>query len=165
MSQNEINEEVVKEEVEAVTTSKPVEKVEKKKKNTDKKKEEESWFVKILKEEHKWETYLLGFISCVAMGIGTLFLTDALTFKAGTPILSEYPYHVGWVFVVFGVIGFLLFIIPIFKPTKKEIVHLNYPTKKLFGGNVTRVFLFLTIMALIFMLYESVISAILGKIL
>ncbi len=164
MNQNEINEEVVQEEVQSVTTSKPAEKVEKKKKSP-KKKEEDSWFIKVLKEEHKWETYLLGFISCVAMGIGALILTDVLVFKPGTPVLSDYPTQIGWIFEIFGIIGFLLFIIPIFKPTKKEIVHLHLPSKKIFGGNVTRVFLFLTIMALVFMLYESVISAILGKLL
>lgn len=163
MDQNE-NVEVVKEaEVESVTTSEPTPKIEKKKK--EKKKEEESWFLKVLKEEHKWETYLLGFISCVAMGVGALILTDVVVFDPGTPVLSDYPTQVGWTFSIFGIVGFLLFIIPIFKPTKKEIVHLKLPTKNLFLGNVTRVFLFLTIMALVFMLYESVISAIVGKVL
>lgn len=150
------------------TETKQVEKVSKdssaKKAKKKKQTEEDSWFIKIFKEEHKWETYLLGFISCVAIGIGALILTDVLVFKADTPVLSDYPDVVGWVFEIFGIIGLLLFIIPIFRPTKKEIVHLTYPTKKLFLANVFRVFVFITFMALIFLLFESVISAILGKI-
>ncbi len=163
-----INEEVKQEVAADVVAEEPkkekkVKKEKDPKKNAKGKKEEESWFIKVLKEEHKWETYLLGFISCVAIGIGALILTDVLVFKADTPVLSDYPHQVGWVFEIFGIIGFLLFIIPIFKPTTKEAKHLNLPTRTLFLTNVSRVFIFLTIMACIFMLYESVISAILGK--
>ncbi|MFI3252086.1 MAG: hypothetical protein R3Y60_02980 [bacterium] len=158
-----LNEEVTNEEVvnEEVTTTKAVEP---KKNNKKKKDEPENWFIKVLKEEHKWETYLLGFISCVAMGIGALVLSDVLVFKDNTPVLGEYSTVVGWVFVAFGLIGFLLFIIPIFKPTKKEIKHLSLPSKGVFGGNVARVFIFLIFMASVFLLYDAVISAVLGAV-
>ncbi len=137
-------------------------KVTKKEKKNKSKDEPQSWFMKVLKEEHKWETYLLGFVSCFAMGLGALILSGVLVFKDGTVLFSDYANVVGWVFVVFGLVGFLLFIIPIFKPTRKEIKHLSLPSKNLFLGNVVRVFIFLIIMASVFMLYDAVISAIKG---
>ncbi len=160
-----VNDQPVKEEDSKVEATKvetaPATKEKKAKKN--KEEEKENWFLKVLKEEHKWETYLLGLSSCLAIGLGVLILTGGLQIKPGTPVLSDYTTLVGWVFTGFGVFGFLLFIIPIFKPTKKELKQLSLPSKKLFLGNIARVFIFITILALIFVLYESVISAILGK--
>lgn len=156
------NEEVKDIEVVEENNNTSVEEPKSEKKKKEKNKEPESWFIKVLKEEHKWETYLLGFISCFAIGIGALILSGALVFKSGTPVFSEYSNIVGWVFVTFGSLGFLLFIIPIFRPTRKELKHLSLPSKGLFLGNVVRVFLFLIIMASIFLLYDAVISAVRG---
>ncbi len=156
--------EVVEETKETVNDSpKTEEKPKEKKKPKDNKSPEvESWFIKVLKEEHKWETYLLGFISCFAMGIGALILSGVLVFKDGAPVFSTYADAIGWIFVAFGLLGFILFIIPIFRPTRKELKHLSLPSKNLFLGNVTRVFLFLIIMVSVFLLYDSVISAVRG---
>lgn len=137
-------------------------KKEKKEKKSKKTKEQDSWFMKILKEEHKWETYLLGFISCFAMGVGALILSGEVKFDDNTPVFADYAVLAGWLFVGFGMLGFLLFIIPIFKPTRKEIKHLSYPNRSLFGANICRVFTFLIIMALVFLLYEAVLSAVKG---
>ncbi len=139
-----------------------VEKVEAKNKKNKNDKEEVNWFVKVLKEEYKWETYLLGVISCFAIGVGALFLSNAIEFKYGW--LYEYQTLIGWFFEIVGIFGFLLFIIPIFKPTKSEIKMLTLPTKNSFITNVIRVFTFIIILALILVLFESVLSAILGKI-
>ncbi len=130
-----------------------------------KEEEKESLILKYLKEEHKWETYLLGFLSCLSIALGALILTDVLVVNANTWIIGDYPDVFGWVIEVIGIIGLILFIVPIFKPSAKEIKELTPPTRQLFFGNVVRVFLFITILALVFMLYEAFISAVLGKIL
>ena len=109
----------------------------------------QSKLMEILSKEYKWETYALGFLSIVAIALGLLIFSDVLTVNADTPIIGGFPTLFAWIIIGVGVIGLVLFAIPVFRPAFPEL-------KKL---------IFLIFMSLMFLLYESFISAGLSKLL
>lgn len=124
-----------------------------------------SKLMEILNTEYKWETYLLGVLSVVAVALGLLIFSDVLTVNADTPIIGNYPNLFAWIIVIVGAIGLVLFAIPMFRPAVPELKKLSWPTWRVFVANTTRVFIFLIVMSLMFLLFESFITAFLSKIL
>ena len=116
----------------------------------------------ILTTEYKWETYLLGVLSLVAIALGLLIFSDVLTVNEGTPVIGNFPELFAWIITIVGAVGFVLFAIPLFKPAFPELKKLSFPTFKVFIANATRVFIFIIVIALVFMLYEAFIGALLG---
>ncbi len=125
----------------------------------------QSKLMEIISKEYKWETYLLGFLSIVAIALGLLIFADVLTVNADTPVIGNIPNLFAWIITIVGVIGLILFAIPIFKPAVPELKKLSWPTWRVFVANTTRVFIFLIVMSLMFLLFESFISAGLSKLL
>ena len=99
------------------------------------------------------------------MKISLLIFSDVLTVNADTPIIGNYPNLFAWIIVIVGAIGLVLFAIPMFRPAVPELKKLSWPTWRVFVANTTRVFIFLIVMSLMFLLFESFITAFLSKIL
>ena len=116
----------------------------------------------ILTTEYKWETYLLGFLSTVAIALGLLIFANVLTVSENTPLIGNYPKLFAWIITIVGAIGLILFAIPLFKPAVPELKKLTWPTWRVFLANSTRVFIFIIVLAGVFLLYEAFISAFLG---
>jgi preprotein translocase subunit SecE len=116
----------------------------------------------ILTTEYKWETYLLGALSVIAIALGLLIFTDVLTVNSSTPVIGNYPELFAWIITIVGAVGFILFAIPLFKPAAPELKKLTFPTFRTFVADATRVFIFIIVIALVFLLYESFIGALLG---
>ena len=123
---------------------------------------QKSKVVEILTTEYKWETYLLGFLSVVAITLGLLIFSNVLTVSETTPLIGNYPKLFAWIITIVGAIGLILFAIPLFKPAVPELKKLSWPTWRVFVANSTRVFIFIIILASVFLLYEAFISAFLG---
>lgn len=122
----------------------------------------QSKIVEILTTEYKWETYLLGFLSTVAIALGLLIFANVLTVSETTPLIGNYPKLFAWIITIVGAIGLILFAIPLFKPAVPELKKLSWPTWRVFLANSTRVFIFIIVLAGVFLLYEAFISAFLG---
>ena len=105
--------------------------------------EKSSKLMEILNTEYKWETYLLGVLSVVAVALGLLIFTNVLTVNADTPLIGNYPNLFAWIIVIVGAIGLVLFAIPVFRPAVPELKKLSWPTWRVFVANTTRVFIFL----------------------
>ena len=123
---------------------------------------QKSKVVEILTTEYKWETYLLGFLSVVAIALGLLIFANVLTVSETTPLIGNYPKLFAWIITIVGSIGLVLFAIPLFKPAVPELKKLTWPTWRVFVANSTRVFIFIIVLAGVFLLYEAFISAFLG---
>ena len=123
---------------------------------------QKSKIVEILFTEYKWETYLLGFLSTVAIALGLLIFANVLTVSETTPLIGNYPKFFAWIITIVGSIGLVLFAIPLFKPAVPELKKLTWPTWRVFVANSTRVFIFIIVLAGVFLLYEAFISAFLG---
>ena len=128
----------------------------------DSKEIKKSKIAEILTTEYKWETYLLGFLSLVAIALGLLIFYQILTVNETTPVIGSSPKLFAWVITIVGGIGLILFAIPLFKPAAPEFKKLSFPTLQVFLANATRVFIFIIFIALVFLLYEQFIGALLG---
>lgn len=143
--------------------------VEKKiKKQIEKSKEKfegKSRIMEYLKTEHKWENYLFLAVSVITLLLGVLMLTDALVVKEDFPLIGNYPDVFAWILVVIAGIGVVYALYPFFKPAFPEFKKVTWLTWPKFLENAVRVFLFLIIFTLLFLLYDSFITQILAKIL
>lgn len=153
---------------EKILESKTKEDVEKKiKKQIEKSKEKfegKSRILEYLKTEHKWENYLFVVVSLVTLLLGILMLTGALVVKEDFPLIGSYPDVFAWILVIVAGIGVVYAIYPFFKPAFPEFKKISWLSWTKFLGNAVRVFLFLIIFALLFLLYDSFITQILARI-
>ncbi len=151
------------------TKSSTKDEVEKKiKKQIEKNKEKfegKSRILEYLKTEHKWENYLFLVVSVITLLLGILMLTDALVVKEDFPLIGKYPDVFAWILVVIAGIGVIYALYPFFKPAFPEFKKVTWLTWGKFLGNAIRVFLFLIIFTLLFLLYDSFITQILARIL
>lgn len=118
----------------------------------------------IFTTEYKWETYLLGVLSAIAIAAASLMLTKVLVINENAFLVGKFPNVLIGLLLGFGIIGALLFLFPIFKPALPELKKLSLPNRRTFLGNTLRVFIFIIILSLLFLLYEAFISGIIGKI-
>jgi cation transport ATPase len=125
---------------------------------------QQSRLIKILSTEYKWETYVLGILGVFALALGLLMLTGVLTVKEDTPIIGQNPKVFEWIIVGLAVVALVLFAIPFFRPAGEELKKLTPPTWRQFVANATRVFIFLIVLTLLFLLFEAFITAFLGKV-
>ena len=117
-----------------------------------------------LKEEHKWENYLFVLVSLVTLLLGALMLSGTLVVKDNFPILGDYPKVFAWVLVIIAAVGLLYAVYPFYKPAFPELKKITWLKPKKFLADTIRVFLFIIIFTLLFLLYDTFISEILRMI-
>ncbi len=162
-----VTEEVQEQEVVEETSEK--EKIEEKvttqiKKKRDKEDNKPSRILEYLKTEHKWENYLFLVISIVVLMLGILILTGVLVVREDFPLIGKNATVYGWVLVVVAGLGTLYALFPFYKPCFPEFKKITWLKGMKLLGDIVRVFLFITIFTLLFLLYDSFISQILGYI-
>lgn len=134
------------------------------KKKRDKEDNKPSRILEYLKTEHKWENYLFLFISIVVLMLGILILTGVLVVREDFPLIGKNATVYGWVLVVVAGLGTLYALFPFYKPCFPEFKKITWLKGMKLLGDIVRVFLFITIFTLLFLLYDSFISQILGYI-
>lgn len=113
----------------------------------------------ILSKEYKYESLLLVFLSIVIMVVSAYIMNGTLTINASFPVLGDFPLISAIVFFVAGFTGMIVGAWPIFKPSVKEMKRLTPPTKKVFGDHIVKVFTFILGLTAVFLIYDSIISA------
>ena len=134
------------------------------KKKRDKEDNKPSRILEYLKTEHKWENYLFLVISIVVLMLGILILTGVLVVREDFPLIGKNATVYGWVLVVVAGLGTLYALFPFYKPCFPEFKKITWLKGMKLLGDIVRVFLFITIFTLLFLLYDSFISQILGYI-
>jgi len=165
--QKEVKEELVEEEVQEEVTEK--EKIEEKvttqiKKKRDKEENKPSRILEYMKTEHKWENYVFVFISVLVLMLGILILTGVLVVREDFPVIGQNAKVYGWILVVVASLGTLYALFPFYKPCFPEFKKITWLKGVKLLGDIVRVFLFIIIFTLLFLLYDSFISQILGYI-
>ena len=164
---NKVVDEETNENVEAESSEDVRDKVEKKiRKEIEKKQEknETMGFYRIaeyLKTEHKWENYLFVFVSMVVMVLGGMILSGSLMVKDSFPIIGGHSTVFAWILIGVGFLALIYSLYPFFKPAFPEFKKINWPTLSKFIGDSIRVFLFIAIFVLLFILYDTLITGVL----
>lgn len=144
--------------------------VEKKiKKSIEKKEEKEGQlgFYRIaeyLKTEHKWENYLFVAVSIITLVLGFLILNGALVVKEDFPLVGNHPNVLAWILIGFAGVALLYSLWPFFKPALPEFKKITWLTLPKFLADAARVFIFMTIMVLMILLFNYLISGLLANI-
>ncbi|MGM9969012.1 MAG: preprotein translocase subunit SecE [Anaeroplasma sp.] len=114
-----------------------------------------------LKTEHKWENYFFVVISLITLILGCLILTGSLVVKDNFPVIGDHPTAFAIILVVAAGLGLIYALYPFYKPAIPEFKKITWLTLPKFLGNTIRVFLFLIIFTLLFLLYDAFITEIL----
>ena len=170
MAKNEKEVEEVKEETTEEQTSETSvkeeyqKKIEKQIQKSRDKMEGKSRILEYLKTEHKWENYVFLLVSIITLELGCLILTGALSIKSDFPLIGQYPTPFAICLVVIAGLGVLYALWPFVKPALPEFRKITWLKPAEFIGNVIRTFLFITIFALLFLLYDQFIAQVMAKI-
>lgn len=115
--------------------------------------------------EHKWESYVFMFLSIAVLILGVFILNGTLTVKSTVPIIGSFPTAFAIIIVVVATLSLLYAIYPFVKVAFPELKKITWAGKKLFLGNTLKVFLFLTIFTLLYLMYDVLVSELLSTIL
>jgi len=116
--------------------------------------------LEILGKEYKWENYLLLVVALIALALASMILLGELVPNVDFPIIGSYPNLFAWVLMGVSVFGLLLVLIPFLKPVYPEFTKITWATKKEFIENSIRVFVFIIILAVFFLLSDILIRAV-----
>lgn len=126
--------------------------------------EKPSRILQYLKETHKWENYVFLILSVMVLILGCMILTGTLTVKQDFWFIGQHPKGFGWTLVGLSSVFTLYALYPFFKPAFPEFKKITWLTLGKFVGNAIRTLLFITIFALLFLLYDAFITQILSRI-
>ncbi len=126
--------------------------------------EKPSRIIQYLKDTHKWENYVFLILSVMVLLLGCMILTGTLTVRPNFWLIGEHPKVFGGVLVGLAGLFTIYALYPFFKPAFPEFKKISWLTFGKFLGNSIRTLLFITIFALLFLLYDSFITEILSRI-
>ncbi len=128
----------------------------------EKTEEKPSRLVEYLRNEHVWENYALLILAIFTLLLGVLINNSTLIIEHDVPVLGGYSDILAWVLIILSSISIVLALYPFFKPAFPEFKKIQWLNKKMFLGNSIRVFIFLTTLSLLFLLYDAFISKIIA---
>ena len=105
--------------------------------------------------EHKFENYLLLFLGIFAIELGAILLTNFLTINDGKTVFA-------WVLVGLGAVSVILVAFGFYRPSFDEIKNITGLKKKEFFWNVVKVVCFSVVIALFFVLCNTLIQLVIG---
>ncbi len=120
--------------------------------------QDKSRILEYLKNEHKWENYVLLFLSLFALVLGLLILNGTLQVSESFPLIGNFPKVFAGVLVGLAVLAILLSLWPFFKPAFPELKRVTWPRRRDFAADTARVFIFMIILVCVFLLYDAFIS-------
>ena len=131
------------------------EKIEKELEKKRERSEGKSRIMEYLRTEHQWENYLFLIVSVVTLVLGFLIVDGTLVIKESFPLIGKHPKIFSWSLVIISFFGLIYALYPFFKPAFPEFKKINWLPWEKFLGNTIRVFLFLIIFTLLFLLYNK----------
>ena len=127
--------------------------------------EDKSRLLEYLKNEHKWENYVLLVLSFFALVLGLLILNGTLTVNEDFPLIGNFPKAFAGTLVALAVLAILLSLWPFFKPAFPELKKVRWLRLRDFLADSARVFIFMFILVAICLLYDAFISRLIKVIL
>ncbi|MGS0973799.1 MAG: preprotein translocase subunit SecE [Candidatus Izemoplasmataceae bacterium] len=116
--------------------------------------------IEILRKEYPFERMLLGVLGAIVIVLGVYLVEGRVLEIRYTDLWifnSQLKITIFSIFVILiGVVSFLLAVAPFFIPSFAEMRKVSWPTKKVIANHSARVFGFIIVIGLFFILYESV---------
>ena len=100
-------------------------------------------------------------LSIFALVLGCLIINDTLTVNDSFPLIGKFPRAFAWTLIGISSLALLLSVYPFFKPAFPEFKRILWMRPREFGANTIRVFTFLIILVLLFLLYDAFVTKLL----
>lgn len=124
-----------------------------------------SRLAEILMSESKVLNYLVLALSIVVIILGVFNLNGTLEVKSTVPIIGSFPTTFAVILVVVGLLALVYSIYPFAKGAFPELKHVTWPSWALFLANTAKVFTFLIIFTLLYLMYDVLVSELISGIL
>jgi len=117
-------------------------------------KEKRNFVLEILSKEYKYENLFLMILSLMAIVLGVLIINGTLVVNESFFVIGSYPLVFSWLLVSLGVVSLLLVIWPFYKPSFIEMKRITWLKRAAFFANLSKVFLFILALSLLFFLLD-----------
>ncbi len=123
------------------------------------KEKKQSRLVSVFTKEYKHEGLILLFLAIVAIVLGVILLNNdfGLTLE-NVYLIGDYPEVFCWILILLGVFSLLLAVWPFYKPSIEELKRVSWPSRGSLLRDSLTVLLFSVILAVFFLLADSVIK-------
>lgn len=115
-------------------------------------------------KDYRWENLLLGPISLISAALAGLIISGTLKVSESFPVLGTAKNGIifAWFLLVISIFGIFLVLYPFFVPAWPEMKKINWPTRKKYFLNLTRVVLFTLILTTLLYLFDFLILKMFG---
>lgn len=127
-------------------------------------KDTSSKLLDVLKTEYKWENVVLAILASLALAFSLMIINGTLAVRQNFPVIGSYPLIFAWILFSISVIGILLVIAPFFIQALPEVRRISWADWKTSVDAVTKVFIFVTILAFLFLGFDYLIKLVIGNI-
>ncbi len=131
----------------------------------EKQEETRSRLMEYLSTEHKWENFLFVFLSVAVLILGVFILNGTLEIKSTVPIIGSFPTTFAIIVTSLAALSLVYALYPFVKVAFPEFKKVSWPTMPLFIGNTIKVFIFLIIFTLLYLMYDVLVSELIKGIL
>lgn len=125
---------------------------------------QKSKLLEVLTTEYRWENLILGIVAIFAAAVSVMILDGTLKIAASFPILGEG--NNGTIFaaclLVVSLLGIILVIFPYLYSAFPEIRKIEWARGKGYLDSATRTFVFIIILAMTLLMYDLIITKIVG---
>lgn len=127
--------------------------------------EKKSRVLEYLQTEHKWETYLFIFLSLALMVLAIFILNGTLGVDTKVPVISSFPKTFAIIILVIASASLIYAVYPFFKNSWPEVKKVTLPGWVLFLGNVLKVFTFLAVFTVLYLMYDVLVTELISGLL
>lgn len=117
----------------------------------------------VLKTEYKWENVVLAILASLALAFSLMIINGTLSVRPGFPIIGSYPMIFAWILFSISVIGILLVIAPFFVQALPEVRRISWANWATSVDAVIKVFIFVLILAFLFLGFDYLIKLVIGN--
>lgn len=118
----------------------------------------------VLKTEYQWENIVLAILASLALAFSLMIINGTLVVRPDFPVIGSYPMLFAWILFSVAVIGILLVITPFFLQAIPEVRRISWANLKTTIDAITKVFIFIIILAALFMGFDYLIRLVIGRI-
>lgn len=118
----------------------------------------------VLKTEYKWENIVLAILASLALAFSLMIINGTLVVRPDFPIIGSYPLLFAWILFAVAVIGILLVVAPFFAQAIPELRRISWADFKTASDAVIKVFIFIIILASLFIVFDYLIGLVIGNI-
>lgn len=127
--------------------------------------QERSRLMEVLQSESKVWNYFILVLSIALIILAVFLFNGTLEIKSTIPIIGSFPKTFTWIIMVIGVVSLVYAIFPFAQSAFPELKNVTWPTKKLFLINCLKVFSFLVVFTLLYLMYDILVSELISNIL